>query len=102
MSSRKFISRRAVLKGAGAALALPFLDSMVPANVVSLTGVLGSPSSPNNITNTGVNLLPTAGRGQFIIQRCFPVRVRPIAVIGVVGRWPFVFRALLGMCRSDR
>src|SRR5436190_3577638 len=31
MSSGKFISRRAVLKGAGAALALPFLDAMVPA-----------------------------------------------------------------------
>ncbi len=29
--SKKHVSRRAVLKGAGAALALPFLDAMVPA-----------------------------------------------------------------------
>ncbi len=29
--TKKHISRRAILRGAGAALALPFLDSMVPA-----------------------------------------------------------------------
>ena len=29
--SKKFVSRRTMLKGAGVSLALPFLDSMVPA-----------------------------------------------------------------------
>jgi hypothetical protein len=29
--TRRHLSRRAVLRGAGAAFALPFLDSMVPA-----------------------------------------------------------------------
>jgi hypothetical protein len=32
--SRKFLSRRAVLKGAGATLALPLLDAMIPAGTV--------------------------------------------------------------------
>ena len=31
--SKKHISRRAVLKGAGAAIALPLLDAMTPAGV---------------------------------------------------------------------
>ena len=30
--SKKHIPRRAVLKGAGVTLALPFLDAMIPAN----------------------------------------------------------------------
>ena len=32
--SRKYISRRTMLRGAGVTMALPFLDSMVPAQTL--------------------------------------------------------------------
>jgi prepilin-type N-terminal cleavage/methylation domain-containing protein len=37
-----------------------------PANIMSMVGILGNPSSPNNVA--AANPLPTAGRGSFILQ----------------------------------
>ena len=36
--TKKHISRRTVLRGAGAALALPFLESMIPAGTAQSSG----------------------------------------------------------------
>jgi prepilin-type N-terminal cleavage/methylation domain-containing protein len=43
----------------------------LPARIASMVGLLGNPSSPNNITaasNDPAHCLPTAPRGQFVIQ----------------------------------
>jgi prepilin-type N-terminal cleavage/methylation domain-containing protein len=39
-----------------------------PANITSLMGILGNPSSPQNLTPPSGPILPTAGRGAFILQ----------------------------------
>ena len=44
--TRKHISRRTVLKGAGAALALPFLDSMVPAATAQSSAAAAAAARP--------------------------------------------------------
>jgi hypothetical protein len=41
--SKKFLSRRAVLRGAGATIALPLLDAMIPAG----TALAATPAAPN-------------------------------------------------------
>src|SRR5690606_9260391 len=41
--TKKHVSRRTVLKGAGAAIALPFLDAMVPAGRAFAQGAAKSP-----------------------------------------------------------
>jgi prepilin-type N-terminal cleavage/methylation domain-containing protein len=48
---------------------LSLLGTANIANVLVCMGaMLGNPSAPNNIANTGAALLPTSARGQFIIQ----------------------------------
>jgi hypothetical protein len=58
-SMKKRISRRAVLRGAGAAIALPFLESMVPA----LTPVAKTAANPQ--TRFGVVFVPLGERPGF-------------------------------------
>src|SRR5262245_8002596 len=58
-SMKKRISRRAVLRGAGAAIALPFLESMVPA----LTPVARTAANPQ--TRFGVVFVPLGERPGF-------------------------------------
>jgi hypothetical protein len=41
--TKKHISRRTILRGAGAALALPFLDAMIPAGTAQSTGAANRP-----------------------------------------------------------
>jgi len=43
--TKKYISRRRVLKGAGVSLALPFLDAMVPAGT-ALAQTAAAPATP--------------------------------------------------------
>lgn len=52
--TKKRLSRRAVLRGAGAALALPLLDAMVPA----LTALSQTPASPARLRRLGVFYVP--------------------------------------------
>ena len=52
--TKKRLSRRAVLRGAGATLALPLLDSMVPA----LTALSQTPASPARLRRLGVFYVP--------------------------------------------
>ena len=52
--TKKRLSRRAVLRGAGAALALPLLDAMVPA----LTAVSQTAASPARLRRLGVFYVP--------------------------------------------
>src|SRR5215831_1581321 len=56
MLTKKHISRRTVLRGVGAAIALPFLESMVPA----LTPLARSAANP--ITRFGVIFVPLGER----------------------------------------
>ena len=51
--SKKFISRRTVLRGAGATIALPLLDAMIPAGVA--------------LAQTAAKPLPRMG---FVTLRC--------------------------------
>jgi hypothetical protein len=52
--TKKRLSRRAVLRGAGATLALPFLDAMVPA----LTALSQTAASPARLRRLGVFYVP--------------------------------------------
>jgi len=52
--TKKRLSRRAVLRGAGATLALPLLDSMVPA----LTALSQTPAAPTRLRRLGVFYVP--------------------------------------------
>ncbi len=72
-NTKKFLSRRTVLRGAGAAIALPFLDAMVPAHtalaqtaanpVPRFVGVFSSHGwSPTYWQDGRPEIAPTAGR----------------------------------------
>ncbi len=52
--SRKALSRRTVLRGTGAALALPLLDAMIPAMTASANTV----AAPNNLRRLGYIYIP--------------------------------------------
>ena len=52
--TKKHLSRRAVLRGAGASLALPLLDCMVPA----LTALSQTPAAPARLRRLGVFYVP--------------------------------------------
>ena len=52
--TKKHLSRRAVLRGAGATLALPLLDSMVPA----LTALSQTVAAPARLRRLGVFYVP--------------------------------------------
>ena len=52
--TRKHLSRRAVLRGAGATLALPLLDCMVPA----LTALSRTAAAPAQLRRLGVFYVP--------------------------------------------
>jgi hypothetical protein len=54
--TKKSISRRAVLRGAGAVMALPFLESMVPA----FTALAGTPANPKR--RLGIVFIPLGER----------------------------------------
>ena len=54
MFSRKSISRRTVLKGAGTALALPLLDAMIPA----MTATAATAAAPQNLRRIGYVYVP--------------------------------------------
>ena len=54
--TKKFISRRTVLRGAGASIALPLLDAMIPA-ATALAATAAAPEAAH-----GLRLLP-ARRG---------------------------------------
>src|SRR5436190_7061240 len=56
---KKHISRRAVLRGAGAAIALPFLEAMVPSLVPT------AKSAANPLTRFGVVFVPLGERPGF-------------------------------------
>ena len=45
--TRRHLSRRALLRGAGAALSLPFLESMLPAGVAKAAATAASTTLPN-------------------------------------------------------
>src|SRR4030095_5464240 len=47
--TKKHISRRTVLKGAGAALALPFLESMIPAATAQSSSAAAAAARPQRV-----------------------------------------------------
>src|SRR6266478_3563211 len=52
--TKRYVSRRTVLRGMGVSLALPFLDSMVPA----LTALSQTAAAPNRLRRLGVFYVP--------------------------------------------
>ena len=93
--TKKSISRRAVLRGAGAALALPLLESMVPA----LTALARTPANPKR--RLGIVFVPLGERPGFWTPKTVgtdfefsPILKPPreatgtcVKVVTVVGTW---------------
>ena len=78
--TRKHVSRRTVLRGAGAAIALPFLDAMIPAATA--------------LANTAANVKPRLGFFYFphgaIMEKWKPAKVgsdfEPSPILEQIGR----------------
>ena len=88
--TKKFLARRTVLRGLGAAIALPFLDSMVPAFATVRNSAarrvkrLGAVYVPNGMSMP-YWLPPTEGRLELtpILQPLAPVQDRVVVLSGI-------------------
>ena len=57
--TKKALSRRTFLRGAGATLALPLLDAMIP----SMTALAQTPAAPQRLRRLGYTYIPMGGDG---------------------------------------
>ena len=91
--TKKFLARRTVLRGLGAAIALPFLDSMVPAFAAVRNSAarrvkrLGAVYVPNGMSMP-YWLPPTEGRLELtpILQPLAPVQDRVVVLSGMANQ----------------
>ena len=80
--TRKHLSRRAVLRGAGATLALPLLDCMVPA----LTALSRTAASPERLRRLGVFYVPNGmSMGYWWPRAEGPVQAMPPTLQSLAG-----------------